>query len=96
MASAVQQFGHRGHIFHSVAEPQAVGIWINDDGHAVVDNWGHDWPKTFTLVAIPGRSILTPVAQQLASAAEETPSGHWACSNVPAARVAWRQTSNLK
>jgi hypothetical protein len=27
------------------------------------------------------------VAQQVAAAAEETPSGHWARSTVPAARV---------
>jgi hypothetical protein len=36
--------------------------------------------RKVTLVAIPGQSTLTPMVQQPATAAEETPSGHWACS----------------
>ena len=42
--------------------------------------------RTFTLGAIPGHPILSFVAQQVATIAEETPSGHWSCSTVPAAR----------
>jgi hypothetical protein len=83
-----QQFGRRAHIVHAGVQPQIVAVWIEDYGHSVVDGQGQpDWPKTFTLVATPGQPILVFVAQQLAAAEEETPSGHWARSTLPAARV---------
>jgi hypothetical protein len=34
-------------------------------------------------VAIPGQAILSLVAQQVATIAKETPSGHWALSAKP-------------
>jgi len=55
-----------------------------------------DWRRTFTLAAIPGQPIQTFVAQQIATIAQETPSGHWAGSTVPAARVPEVQTANAK
>ena len=33
----LQQVGRRGHIRHSRIEPNVVGVWIEDDWHAVVD-----------------------------------------------------------
>jgi hypothetical protein len=42
----------------------------------------HRWLRTFTLVAIPGKSIPMFVAQQVATATEETASAQWACSTV--------------
>jgi hypothetical protein len=33
----VQEFGCSSHILHSRIEPQLVGVWIEDNWHAVVD-----------------------------------------------------------
>jgi hypothetical protein len=72
----LQQIGSRVHIVHGGVQPQVVGIQIENHWHPVVNARGHDWPKTFTLVAIPRQPILSFVAQHVATVGEKTLSGH--------------------
>jgi hypothetical protein len=37
----LQQFGRRSRVPHPRIEPQVVAVWVEDDGHAVVDGRGH-------------------------------------------------------